>query len=182
MRSRLIACVAAAGLLVSAGCSNDQQPAALPPVQVVNQPAASAGGACILWDYAFIKQKLGVTFTVAAAGRVDDAVTCVVQTEADAPFLALSVVDSVKADAELFTEDLMPVKATKVKGLGKAGYRLIGKPSGELGPSIEVGWLSEAAQLQTLRFTFAKGADKAAVDQMSARLIAMAKVMDTTKG
>ena len=58
--------------------------AALPPVQIVEQPAASAGGACILWDYAFIEQKIGVKFTVAAADQVDDTSTCVVQTEADA--------------------------------------------------------------------------------------------------
>jgi hypothetical protein len=107
----------------------------------------------------------------------------VVQTEVDDwPYLALSVVESTKADAELFTEELMPKKATKLKGLGKAGYRLVTKASGGHGPTIEIGWLSEAKQLQTLRFTFAKDAKSDAVTQMSPKLLSLAKAMDTTDG
>ena len=84
--------------------------------------------------------------------------------------------------ATLFTEALMPKKATKLKGLGKAGYRLVTKASGGHGPSIEIGWLSEAEQLQTLRFTFAKEAKADAVTQMSPKLLSLAKAMDTTGG
>ena len=184
MRKRLVALAAAAGLLGLTGCS-DEAPAAqaLPPVQVVAEPAASAGGACILWDYAFIEQTIGVKFTIAAADQIDDTSTCVVQTEtADWPDLTLSVVESTKADAELFTDELMPRKATKLKGLGRAGYRLVTKASGGHGPSVEIGWLSEAKQLQTLRFTFPKGATRDAVDKLSPKLLNLAKAMDTTDG
>jgi len=81
VRTRLVGL--AAGLLALTGCTDREPPAqSLPPVQVVAEPAASAGGACILWDYAFIQQKIGVTFTVAASDTVDDTSTCVVRTEA----------------------------------------------------------------------------------------------------
>lgn len=184
MRSRLFAPGAALALLALAGCTDPEAEASsLPPVHIVEPPAASAGGACILWDYAFIEQKIGVTFSVAAAEQVDDTSTCVVQTtDADYPYLALSVVESTKADADLFLEELMPAKATKVKGLGKAGYRLVGKAAGKHGPTVEVGWLSEAEQLQTLRFTFAQNAKSDAVTKLGTSLVSLAKAMDTTEG
>ena len=184
MRSRLIALGAAAALLALAGCTQPKAEAdALPPVRVVQLPAASAGGACILWDYAFIEQTIGVAFTVAASDQVDDTSTCVVQTEtADWPDLALSVVESTKADAAMFTKELMPAKAAKVTGLGQAGYRLVTKAAGKHGPTVEIGWLSEAKQLQTLRFTFPRGAQSDAVDDLSPKLLDLAKAMDTTGG
>ncbi|GAA3908111.1 hypothetical protein [Actinoplanes auranticolor] len=184
MRSRLIAVGATAALLLLTGCTDKKdETAAPPPVQVVQQPAASAGGACILWDYAFIEQKIGVAFSIAASDQIDDTSTCVVQTDsADWPDLALSVVESTKADAELFTEELMPKKATKLKGLGKAGYRLVTKASGGHGPTVEIGWLSEAEQLQTLRFTFPADAPSEAVDDLAPKLLDLAKAMDTTDG
>ena len=114
MRARLIALGAAAALAL-AGCTEEPAPAALPPVTVVEPPAASAGGACVLWDYAFIEERTGVRFTVAAGDRVDDTATCVVQTESGAaPSLVLTVVDRTSADAALFTAELMPKKATRV--------------------------------------------------------------------
>lgn len=184
MRSRPIALGGAAVLLALSGCVDQKAEAeAVPPVRIVQVPAASAGGACILWDYAFIEEKIGVAFTVAASDQVDDTSTCVVQTEtADWPDLALSVVESTKADAAMFTKELMPAKATKVTGLGKAGYRLVTKAAGKHGPTVEIGWLSEAKQLQTLRFTFPRGAQSDAVDDLSPRLLDLAKAMDTTAG
>lgn len=184
MRTRSVV-LGAAVLLTLAAC-NDRataQPESMPPVQLVEQPAASAGGACILWDYAFIKANLGVTFTVAASDQVDDTSTCVVQTvTGDWPDLALAVVESTKADAALFTSDLKPAKATKLKGLGKAAYRLSGKSGGGHGPTVEIGWLSEANQLQTLRFTFQVNPKAADVTAMNGKLLKLAKAMDTTAG
>jgi hypothetical protein len=172
-------------LLAVSGCRERDEPAAaaLPPVKVVEAPAASAGGACILWDWAFIKEKVGVRFSVAASGHVDETSTCVVQTEsASWPDLSLSVVEQTKADAKMFLAERVPKKAVKVKGLGKAAYRLNSGASGGHGPSVEIGWLSEAEQLQTLRFTFPKGASTASVTQMNAKLLDLAKAMDTTDG
>jgi hypothetical protein len=184
VRSRPVV-LAAAVLLVLTGCdrNDDSGPDSLPPVDFVEQPAASAGGACILWDYAFIQEKIGVKFSVAASDQVDDTSSCVVQTVGgDWPDLALSVVESTKADAELFLSDLKPEKATTLKGLGKAGYRLNAAASGGHGPVVEIGWLSEANQLQTLRYTFAKGAKTADATAMNTKLLSLAKAMDTTAG
>ena len=184
MRSRSVVAAGAVALLAPAGCARpappDEDP--LPPVQLVQQPAASAGGACILWNYPFIKQKIGITFEVAASGQADDTSTCVVQTIAgNWPDLALSVVESTTAGAGTFS-DLVPAKAVRLKGLGKAAYRLDLPASGGHGPVVEIGWLSEAKQLQTLRFTFAKGAKAAEVKAMRTKLLSLAKAMDTTAG
>jgi hypothetical protein len=183
VRSRSVV-LGATALLVLGGCSHRApQAESLPPVELVEQPAASAGGACILWDYAFIKDKIGVTFNVAASDQVDDTSTCVVQTVAgDWPDLALCVVESSSADAKLFLSDLKPAKAAALKGLGKAAYRLDTAAAGGHGPVVEIGWLSEAKQLQTLRFTFAKDATAADVTAMNGKLLALAKAMDTTAG
>jgi len=184
VRSRSL--VLGAVLLVTMGAcdkKDNSDDEALPPVEYVEQPAASAGGACILWDYGFIESTIGIKFQVAASDQVDDTSTCVVQTiAADYPDLALSVVESTQADAKLFNSDLKPEKASALKGLGKAGYRLNTAASGAHGPVIEIGWLSEAKQLQTLRFTFAKTAKAADVTAMNAKLLNLAKAMDTTAG
>ena len=184
MRSRWVV-LGVAALLGLTGCDGREQQAAAapPPVDLVEQPAASAGGACILWDYDFIQEKIGVKFNVAASDQVDDTSTCVVQTVARAwPDLTLSVVESTPADADLFLADLKPRKAKTVKGLGKAAYRLNSAASGDHGPVVEIGWLSEAKQLQTLRFTFAKGAKSTDVSDMNTKLLALAKAMNTTAG
>jgi hypothetical protein len=163
VRTRFIALGAAAALLALTGCTakGGGSAGALPSEPpVVVQPAANAGGACILWDYKFIQEKIGVAFTVAAAG----------------------VVESTTADGTLFLSTLMPKKATKLKGLGKAGYRLITPAADAAGPTIEIGWLSEAAQLQSLKYTFAPGATSDAVESMSTKLFALAQAMDTTNG
>jgi len=183
VRSRSVV-LGAVALLALAGCNEREAPAqSLPPVKIVEQPAASAGGACILWDYDFIKEKTGVAFQVAASDQVDDTSTCVVQTvSGDWPDLTLSVVESTTADAELFLSDLKPKKAVKIKGLGRAAYRLTSKAAAGHGPTVEIGWLSEADQLQTLRFTFAKDAKADAVTAMNTGLFNLAEAMDTTDG
>jgi hypothetical protein len=184
VRTRLFAIGAVAALLALSGCTAKHAKVVLPSAPpVVQQPAASAGGACILWDYPFIQQKIGVAFTVAAAGESDDTSTCVVQTATGQyPDLALAVVESTTADGKLFLSALMPKSAKAVTGLGKAGYRLVTPASGDRGPTIEIGWLSEAAQLQTLKFTFGPGATNASVNSMSGKLLGLAKAMDTTNG
>lgn len=184
MRTRL-AVLGAVVLLAVPGCRSEPARSSppLPPPKVVEPPAASAGGACILWDWNFIEDKVGIRFSVAASDQADDTSTCVVQTvSAPWPDLSLSVVETTKADADLFVAERMPAKATKLKGLGKAAYRLNTKAADGHGPTIEIGWLSDAKQLQTLRFTFAKGAKAGAVKEMNAKLLSLAKAMDTTGG
>jgi hypothetical protein len=182
---RVGAALGVVALLAVSGCQKKKEEAAvtLPPVTIAVAPAASAGGACILWDWPLIKAKTGVDFSVAASGQIDDTSTCVVQTvDSSWPDLSLSVVDQTKADAKIFMATRAPKKSVALKGLGKAGYRLNTAAGSGHGPSVEIGWLSEAAQLQTLKFTFAKGATNAAVTKMNNGLVELAKALDTTDG
>ncbi|MEU8813896.1 hypothetical protein [Actinoplanes sp. NPDC048796] len=186
MRSRPVV-FGAVTLLALAACDDKpvaEQPAAPPPVEKAEQlPAASAGGACALWDYASIKKAIGVQFTVAAANQVDSTSTCVVQTVGAAyPDLTLSVVKSTTATADQFLDDLMPAKGTRLKGLGQAAYLLKTPAGGGHGPATEIGWLSAAKQMRTLRFTFAANAKPTAVTAMNKNLFSYAKAMDTTSG
>lgn len=183
-----LAVLGAAVLLALSGCSSPpEQPApavaSAPAEELTELPAASAGGACILWDYDFIEQMIGVRFAVAAADQIDDTSSCVVQTLSEAwPDLSFSVVETTTANPEVFLDERMPAKAAKLTGLGRAGYRLNSKATGEHGPTVEIGWLSEAKQLQTLRFTFPKGATAADVKDMNTRLLDLAKALSTTNG
>ncbi|MBO3736085.1 hypothetical protein [Actinoplanes flavus] len=186
MRTRL-ALLGAVVLLAAAGCQNGGDTtvvtASAPAEEIVEEPAAAAGGACILWDYELIEQTTGVRFAVAASDQVQDTSSCVVQTlEAAWPDLTLSVVETTKANADIFLSERMPAKATKLSGLGRAGYRLTMKATAAHGPAVEIGWLSEAKQLQTLRFTFAKDAPAAEVKDMNAKLLELAKALSTTNG
>lgn len=182
MRSRLLTLGVVVSALAVTGCSAKEDAVKLPPVQVVEPPAASGGGACILWDYAFIEEMIGVRFTVAAGSQVDDTATCVVQTEdGPAPSLVLTVTDS-SATADLFRDELMPKKATKLKGLGLAAYKLETKASAKAGATYEIGWLSEGHQLESLKFTFTPAAKPAAVADMAGKLLAMAQTMSSTTG
>lgn len=185
-----LAAIGATVLFAVAGCSDtgDELAAPVTPVpsaapDLAEQPAASAGGACILWDYDFIERTIGVRFAVAASDQIEDTSTCVVQTLAGAwPDLSLSVVETTTANAEVFLDTRMPAKATKLSGLGRAGYRFNVKASADHGPTVEIGWLSEAKQLQTIRFTFAKGASAADVKDMNVKLLDLAKALSTTNG
>jgi hypothetical protein len=174
--------VGVSSMLALAGCSGGEaaERPAPPPVDLVRPAAASAGGACILWDFADIADELGVQFDVAAADQVDDTSTCVVQAQgASRPDLVLSVVEQTTADAALFTADLQPARAKAAKGLGKAAYQLVSPPAGDHGPAVEVGWLTADRQLMSLRFTFAKGEPVARANAMAGRLIKLAKKLDS---
>jgi hypothetical protein len=178
VRTRYLA-LGAGFVLALSGCSTDDAgPESLPPVQVVHPAAASAGGACILWDYAEIEQQLGVLFDIAAAGQVDDTSTCVVQSEgATHPDLMLSVVEQTPADAALYNAELVPAKATKVKGLGRAAYRIVTKAAADHGPVAEVGWLTRDKQLMTLRFTYGTDGTADEAGEMAGKLLVLARSM-----
>jgi hypothetical protein len=152
-------------------------------VKVVEVPAASAGGACVLWTYRIVERRIGVHFDVAASGHVDDTSTCVLQTAgAHRPDLLLSVVERSAADPALFAADLVPAHAKRVEGLGRAAYRLVSKAAGDHGPVVEVGWLSRDRQVITVRFTFARGASKAEATAMGTRLTSLARKLDAPIG
>ncbi|GAA1606045.1 hypothetical protein [Actinoplanes couchii] len=188
MPTRLAVIGAVAVLFALTGCSADEEKKAaivepVPSASIVVEPAAAAGGACILWDWDLIEQTIGFRFDVAAADQLDDTSSCVVQKLGEPwPDLSLSVVETTKANAEVFMAERMPAKAVKLKGLGRAGYRTYVQPAGEHGISTEIGWLSEAKQVQTLRLTFPKGTPAAQVKTSDAGLLNLAKALSTTNG
>jgi hypothetical protein len=177
--------VLGAGLMVSVaalgGCAAEigGPPPVLPPVTVPQLPAAVAGGACELLDYPTIEQQLGVRFDVAAASRVGDTYTCVVQAQgATRPDLVLAVSEKTPADASVFTDDLTPEGAKTVKGLGKAAYRVTLAARKGGGAAVEVGWLTGDKRLITLRYTLAEGKGEPEADKLASRVVALAKTLD----
>lgn len=171
-----------AGLLLvaCAGCGDEASATAPPaPVPVVaTLPAASAGGACELLDYGAIEEVLGTRFDVAAASAHKDTATCVVQANgAPRPDLMLSVTETA-ADAATFASEVTPDGAKSVKGLGKAAYRATRAAAGKSGPGAEVGWLTADKRLITLRYTCASGEPKATAEELSVKLVELAKAVD----
>lgn len=167
----------AVGLLALAGCRG---PAAAtvpdaPPFVLPVEPAASAGGACRVLDFAVIKQTTGVEFRVAVATTHRSTQTCVLQTGADSrPDLVFSVTPTT-ADSDVFADEIAPAGGQTVPALGKAAYRITTPPRGDYGPSVEVGWLSADRRLISLRLTFAAETNRPAAEAFSPKLIALAK-------
>jgi hypothetical protein len=177
--------LAAAGLLALSACDiittgpDSSGPDPTPFVLPV-EPAASAGGACRLLDFAVIKQATGIQFTVAVATTHRSTQTCVLQPGADSrPDLTLSITPT-KADPKYFAAAMTPNGARVQTGLGRAAYRIITTPHGDYGPSVEVGWLSSDRRLMSLRFTFPAGQDRPAADAFAPKLVALAKKVEST--
>ncbi|MEH1128818.1 hypothetical protein [Micromonospora sp. CPCC 206061] len=171
-----------AGLLLvaAAGCGDEAEvttpPAPAPAVATF--PAASAGGVCGLLDYGAIEEVLGTRFDVAAASAHKDTATCVVQANgAPHPDLMLSVTETA-ADAATFTSEIAPDGAKTVKGLGKAAYRTARTAAGKTGPTAEVGWLTGDKRLITLRYTCVRDEPKATAEELSVKLVELAKAVE----
>jgi hypothetical protein len=167
--------------LALAGC--ELNPAATgpepTPFLLSVEPAAKAGGACRILDFAVIKQATGVQFTVAVATKHRSTETCVLQAGAESrPDLTLSVTPTT-ADPAVFAETMTPAGAADLTGLGKAAYRLITPAKGDSGASVELGWLSADRRLMSLRYTFAAGQDRPAANAIAPKLLALAKKVET---
>lgn len=173
--------LAGVAVLLVAGCGAEAEPVAVPraaPV-AVDVPAASAGGACRLLDFAVIEEHTGTRFDVAASSRRGDTRTCVVRAEqALLPELTLTVTEA-SIDPANFSVDVSPRGASKVAKLGQAAYRRSVAASGGRGPVAEVGWLAKEDRLAVLRWTLPEDADRAAADELVDRLVDLAKTVDT---
>ncbi len=144
-------------------------------------PASVAGGACELLDYGTIEAALKVRFDVAAASRQGKTSTCVVRdSKASQPELMLAVT-STTVDATIFRATMVPGRAQKLTGLGKAAYQASLPASKTDGPAAEVGWLAGDKRLIVLRFTFPPGANPAEVSTLATPLIDLAKQVDKVK-
>jgi hypothetical protein len=141
-------------------------------------PAAAAGGACYLLDFADITATLGVRFDVAAASKHDKTSACVVQQAgASRPDLVLTATPT-NADGAIFKSDVTPKGGIVVKNLGAAGYQRTLPATAGAGPGAEVGWLAGNGRLLTLRFTNAIDADPAAGGTVLPKLVALAQKID----
>ncbi|MEU5720357.1 hypothetical protein ABZ783_00830 [Micromonospora sp. NPDC047738] len=175
--------LAASAVLLTAGCAAEATPVALPPAAPapVEVAAASSGGACRLLDFGVIAKHTGVRFDVAAAVEQGDTHVCVVRAERKLlPELTLTVTET-SIDTSGFTQDVLPRGATKVSKLGKIAYRQKLPKSGKTGPGAEVGWLATEGRLATLRWTCPAGTDPAEAEQLTGKLVNLAKAVDTRR-
>ncbi|SNT33250.1 hypothetical protein SAMN05421812_104548 [Asanoa hainanensis] len=180
--SRLV-CLGAALSLVGAvaGCGDEPVPQqTLPPVRA-DFPAATAGGACVYFDYEAIEKAIGVRFGISAASRSGETTTCVVQPEqGELPDLALTI-SKTTADAAVFKEDVVPDKgATAVKGLGLAAYQAPFAATETAGPGLELCWLTKDKRLMSLRFTDLLDAP-APAKELGPQMVALAKQVESVK-
>ena len=173
--------LAASAVLLTAGCTAEATPVALPAAapKRVEVAAASSGGACRLLDFGVIAKHTGARFDVAAAVERGDTHTCVLRAEAALlPELTLSVTET-SIDTSGFTQDVLPRGATKVSKLGKIAYQHHLPKAGKVGPVAEVGWLATEGRLATLRWTCPNGSDVAEAQKMAGKLVNLAKAVDT---
>ncbi|UWZ38314.1 hypothetical protein Drose_08735 [Dactylosporangium roseum] len=168
--------VAACCALLLGGCDGDA--GAAPAAQRSTAPAAAAGGACQLLDFAMVNAKLGLDLNVAAAATQENTFTCVLQTQgASYPDLILSV-SSTTVGADVFGSIVQPKDATAVPDLGLVGYEMPTPPVGDAGPGVEVGWLAGNKRIIELSLRFAPGTgdDKAA--EAMPKVVELAKLID----
>jgi hypothetical protein len=176
-RRRIGGLLAVAALL--GGCTEADSDHPRPAVTRSAAPAAAAGGACRLLDYAVVAQTLGATFDVAAASQSGSSVSCVLQTRtASYPDLELTVAPT-KADVKAFRTAVMPKGAATVPGLGRIGYSAAAPPLDAAGPGVEVSWLTGNGKLLLLRYRLAGDAAPELATAATPKLVQLALQLDT---
>lgn len=184
VRTRLVRSAAGLSLVLAgsslAGCGGDEPRTTIPPPQVVDLPAAAAGGACQLLDFPVIEEATGVRFDVSAAGAHRGSHTCVVRSEtAERPELTLSVTKTT-ADVSTFKEEMVPGGGKALSGLGKTAYRATMAPGKDHGAGVEVGWLTGDGRLINLQYVLPAGEDRAAADAFADKIVTLAKTIDSS--
>jgi hypothetical protein len=179
----VVATVTLAGCQAANASAGTPQPAASPSAPVnpgPSGPAALAGGACLLMDYATVRKDLGVQFSVAAAADTSGSYTCLLRAATtNLPDLVLAITATDLSEAE-FVADVQPSGATAVKELGKVGYVQQLPATSGTGPAIEVGWLSGNDRLITMRFTSAQSTTPAQLSAMVGKMVTLAQHVDAT--
>jgi hypothetical protein len=143
-------------------------------------PAALAGGACLLLDFATVTKELGTAFTVSAAADSSGTYSCVLQQASGTyPSLTLSITATSLSAAD-FTANVKPSGSTSVAELGKVGYQRQSAASKSAGPSVEVGWLSGNDRLIMFRYAFPTGTPTAVAKALAPKMVNLAKIVDQT--
>ncbi|MEV4622819.1 hypothetical protein AB0J74_29405 [Asanoa sp. NPDC049573] len=181
MGSHLVCLGVVVSLAAVGGCSSDPVPERDTTPVRTSYPAATAGGACVFFDYDAIEKAIGARFDVAAASQSAQTTTCVVQSDdADLPDLTLAI-SKTSADADVFKTDVMPDKgATAIKNLGLAAYQAPVAAAKDAGAGVEICWLTKDKRLMSLRFTGALDAP-APPKSFAGKLVALAKEVETAK-
>jgi hypothetical protein len=143
--------------------------------------AGQAGRACQAVEYDVVEAALGVRFDTANAAQVDDAYSCELS-QAGQPFpdLAITLAGS-PADELIFQTTVEPSGTTPVENLGRRAYQLTVAPATDpapSGPGMQVGWLSAAPRIVTLRYTSPAGASPEEVAAMAPRLVEFARAIE----
>ena len=170
-RARTAAAVAAlAAVLGVAGCAEDQPP---DPITITD------GRACLAVERDTVEATLGVRFDTSVPASVDQTSTCVLAQQGQAyPDLTVTMSQS-DADVVIFQVTAVPAGATAVADLGRIAYQVT-LPAGTApdgtssGPALELGWLSAAPRLMTLRYTWPAGATDADVTTLAPKLLDLA--------
>ena len=169
MRAGVVALALAVMVAVS-GCSGDDRN---------RDPMSAEGRACQAVPLDAVQAALGVRFDFATGARVEETYTCVLATEGQPfPDLTLAMSDTA-ASALVFRTSLTPSGSAAIADLGRGAYQLAVAPrtAGDgtaSGPGMEIGWLSAAPRLMTLRYTWASGATEADVVALTPQLMALA--------
>ena len=166
------------GGLLLAGCNEN---ASADPDAPAWPPGAS-GIACNDLSFDQVEQTLGVRFAVFGGSSRDEVHTCALTTaDAEFPDLVLSITGTTTTDT-IFQATVAPAGAAVLKDPGRIAYRHAIAAGGKRGPIVEIGWLTNKGRLLFLRYTFPRGADQSAVDALAAKLIDLAKAIDTAVG
>ncbi|MFI5907376.1 hypothetical protein [Dactylosporangium sp. NPDC051541] len=174
MRRVLLAVVALSAMLVAA-CDDA---GASPSAPASTAPAAAAGGACQLLDFAAVNAKLGLQLSVAMGASMGNSFSCALEPAGGGyPDLVLSVT-STTIDADVYSASIAPQGAQAVPDLGLVAYQRPLPPADKAGPGAEVGWLTGNKRIIKLALRLASGTpdDKAA--EAAPKLVELAKLID----
>ena len=144
--------------------------------------AGQAGRACQAVEYDVVEAALGVRFDTANAAQVQDSYSCVLsQAGQSFPDLTVTLAGSA-VDELIFQTTVEPSGTTPLENLGRRAYQLSLPPAGDptpSGPGVQVGWLSAAPRIVTLRYTWPAGASAEEVAALTPRLVEFARAIET---
>lgn len=171
----MVAIVAVAG---TAGCGREAVADPGPEIIQRSWPAAMAGGACALLDYAAVESAIGTRFEASAAATSAETGTCALTVrDSTYPDLVLAITPS-EVDKFSFATAMAPLGSATVPKLGQAAYRIVVPARDDAGPQVEIGWLSANRRLMVLRYTFPPEAAPADANGLVGKMIELATALD----
>jgi hypothetical protein len=163
--------------LVLLGTACDKQATAAPSHDT-QWPASAAGIVCQLLEYDAVAAKLGTRFDTAGGAKQDNTLTCALTQKNQAyPYLTLALTPTT-IDSVVFTESVKPQGAYSMPDLGVIAYRLAIPATGDVGPALQVVWLSESSRLMILKYGFPPSAAPEEIEGFTAKMLALAQEVE----